>query len=350
MMTAAVIGGGAAGMGAARSLLMAGLDVTLIESAPRLGGNCVADEVRGDPCGRYAVDVGVSDFNRTTFREFSRLVVELGVETRPIGTDASFATPDGRTLASSRNGSWHFAPDVRDPVRFVAGMDRFRARAVEVLTDPRFADWSVERYLDHLRVSPELRRIYVYARAMGSFPMPDRSPATYPIRDLIAFWQIHGVVGRAPADRHAVVGGMHRYTDAFRSWFVGAGGHLASGAHVQSVRRIGAGWTSGPPAEMAARCASGPIDSSWPRAPAMRWAFSAIHRPRSDARSAAFRCSGRRSSCIGIDDSFPTTPTHGARTTTWFRPGHCPGFVPRSRSSPGSCRACRPGPATCSSR
>ena len=216
-------------MGAARTLLKAGLDVMLIEAAPRLGGNCVGEDLHDDSCGRYAVDVGVSDFNRTTFVEFSQLLDELGVETRPIGTGASFATPNGRALCSSHAGQWHFGSGVRDPKRFVDDVNRFRLRATEVLVHERFADWTVARYLDYLDVSSEVRRIYVYSRAMGSFPMPDRSPASYRIRDLIAFWQIHGVVGHQPANRHSVVGGMHRYTEAFRSWFVAAGGSLFAG-------------------------------------------------------------------------------------------------------------------------
>ena len=42
--------GGAAGMGAARELLREGLEVILLEAAPRIGGNCFGFEV---PDGHY---------------------------------------------------------------------------------------------------------------------------------------------------------------------------------------------------------------------------------------------------------------------------------------------------------
>ncbi len=235
--TVAVVGGGAAGIGAARTLLLEGLHVVLLEAAPRLGGNCRAEQVRCRGAGMHAVDLGVSDFNRATFRGFARLVDELGLETRPICTDASFATPDGRPVCSFRAGRWTCAPGLPDPEPFAREVEAFRARAVKVLGDERFARMSVADYLKGIGASPLLRDVYVHARAMGAFPMPDRHPGTYRIRDLVRFWLIHGVVGREPADRRCIVGGMHRYVEAYRAWFVARGGELRCGTRVLDIAR-----------------------------------------------------------------------------------------------------------------
>jgi len=237
MTNVAVIGGGAAGIGAARTLLANGFDVTLFEAAPRLGGNCVGVVVK-DARGRsWAVDAGVSDFNKTTFPECARLLDELGLPTQPIGTDASFATTDGRTVASCRSGRWLVDAAVADAETLAAEVERFRFAATEVLDDDRFAGWTVGAYLDHLGASAAFRDLYLRPRAMGCFPMPDCEPDQMPVRSLIGFWRIHGVVGRQPADRRCVIGGMHRWPAAFAAWFVARGGDLQCGARVLGVAR-----------------------------------------------------------------------------------------------------------------
>ena len=226
-------------MGAARTLMQAGVDVLLLEAAPRLGGNCRADDVLSGGQRTHRVDMGVSDFNRTTFHEFSRLVDELGLETRPICTDANFSTLEGESLCHVRGGVWEFGARVREPRELLAQMATFQRRSVEVLQDPSCAQLSVAGYLDRLGASPEFRELYVYSRAMGSFPMPNCHPRDYRIRDLIAFWKIHGVVGDEPANRHCIVGGMHHYLEAYRRWFLEQGGELRCGTRVLGIVREG---------------------------------------------------------------------------------------------------------------
>jgi predicted NAD/FAD-binding protein len=233
----AIVGGGAAGIGAAWALQASGRDVLLVEAAPRLGGNCLAATVPGADGREHAIDLGVSDFNRANFRMFARLIDELGLETQPISSDASFHSLEGEPLCHTRSGRWSFGKGFDDPEAFVHDLERFREAARHVLVDIRFMGWTVDRFLDHLRVSPSFRRVYVHARAMGCFPMPDRHPGTYSIRDLAKFWNIHGLLGPGPADRRMVVGGMHRYVRAFEARFLERGGELACGQRVSSIRR-----------------------------------------------------------------------------------------------------------------
>lgn len=233
----AVVGGGAAGLGAARELVKAGLDVTLIESAPLLGGNCVGLPVRGADGTVHTVDVGVSDFNRVTFGEVTALIDELGLETHPINNDAHFVSPEGASLWACQSGRWIFRERVSGGESVADELADFRTRALEVLHDERFASWTVARYLEHIGASAAFRAVAILPRAMGCFPMPDCSPSLYSIRSLVRFWNLHGIVSDRVADRRRVVGGMHRYVRAFESWLADAGGTLRCGTRVRGVRR-----------------------------------------------------------------------------------------------------------------
>ena len=233
----AIVGGGAAGIGAAWALQASGRDVLLIEAAPRLGGNCLAATVPGSNGREHTIDLGVSDFNRVNFRTFARLIDELGLDTQPICSDASFHSLEGAPLCHTRDGRWSFGAGFEDPEAFEGDLERFREAARQVLVDTRCVGWSVDRFLDHLGVSPSFRRVYVHARAMGCFPMPGRHPGTYSIRDLAGFWNIHGLLGPGPADRRVVVSGMHRYVGAFEARFLERCGELACGQRVTSIRR-----------------------------------------------------------------------------------------------------------------
>lgn len=236
MTRIAILGGGAAGLSAARTLLQAGAEVLLFEAAPRLGGNCVGVEVRSAEGHRFAIDAGVSDFNRATFTEFAQALDELGLATHPIGTDASFATADGCTVASCRGGTWRCDPAFAGADRLGDDVAAFRRRAPEALHE-RFAGWTLGRWLDHVGASAALREVCVLPRAAGAFPMPDRRPEDMPLRGIIEFWRMHGVVGELPADRRCVTGGMHRYPAAFARWFAAHRGELCCGTRVLGVAR-----------------------------------------------------------------------------------------------------------------
>jgi len=237
MTTVAVIGGGAAGIGAAQVLLNEGFDVALFETGRRLGGNCVGVDVRGTDGRLHRIDAGVSDFNRTTFTEVTSLIDGLGLPTKPISNDVNFVSPGGESLWSCRDGQWRFSRGFAAADGVLDEIERFRGRAMEVLDDRRFWGWSAERYLDHVGASQAFRHDYFYPRAIGCFPMPDCRPQEYGIANLVRFWNMHGVVSHEPADRRTVVGGMHRYARAFEGWFVANGGRLLCGHRVIGVLR-----------------------------------------------------------------------------------------------------------------
>lgn len=247
MTRVAVVGGGAAGMGAARELIMAGFDVTIFESGPRLGGNCVSVDVKDSTGTIHQVDAGVSDFNRSTFHEVSRLIDELGVPTHPISSDTDFVTADRRSPLAFAGGEWKCGQEVADPEGLRGEIETFRTRAGEVLSGSRFADWTVARYLQHIGASRDFQQLYLLPRAMGCFPMPSGDPEHFSIRALLRFWEVHGLIARpaasggrnSPPNRHCAIGGMHRYVAAYADWYARSGGTLRCSTRVRSIARAG---------------------------------------------------------------------------------------------------------------
>ncbi len=236
MTRVAVIGAGAAGMGAAHRLCLAGVEVLLLESGPRVGGNCFGVDVPLGKGGLLRIDAGVTDFNEATFPRFSSFLEDLGVKRFPIVQDASFMRPDRSLVWRAAQGRMEFR-DAADPDGLQNEIIRFRRTASDALVDSRFARSQTSEYLDEHGYSAEFRRLYFSPRASGAFPMPNCHPSTYPMRSLAAFWKIHGLIGDGPARRMCVEGGMHRYCDRFQDWFLEAGGILHCSTRVVGVVR-----------------------------------------------------------------------------------------------------------------
>lgn len=248
-MRIAVLGGGAAGMGAAWGLAKNGHAVTLIEREPQLGGHLMACAVPTADGGTVNVDVGVSDFNRNTFTNVGALFDELGLEYYPINQHASFMHPDGRTAWYTNDDGVNPVTPFDDQERFTEELARFTLECIEVLDDPAARDETLHEYCDRRGYSQEFRTRYLYPRAQGSFPMPDQDPATYPVRGLVAFWHIHGLAGPRLANRYVLKGGMASYGEAFAKWLESHGGIVITEAPVIGVARRSQGvrvrWETG---------------------------------------------------------------------------------------------------------
>jgi predicted NAD/FAD-binding protein/CRP-like cAMP-binding protein len=235
MARIAIVGGGAAGMGAAKVMIEAGVDVTLFEELPRLGGHCFAVPV---PHGKtqLLLDAGVSDFNRATSHEVRRFMTDLGLSVYPVKQDTTCTTITGDAVWTTK-GRRRAVGGIADEARFFADVDTFQATCVEVTAEARFSDWTARRYLDEYGYGPDFRKSFYNPRAGGSFPMPDRDPEDYFIRPLVAYWQMDGSVGAGPAERMVVEHGMHAWPAAFHIWFEQQGGKLRLGSRVVGVAR-----------------------------------------------------------------------------------------------------------------
>ena len=231
-----IVGGGAAGLGVALSLVEAGEPCTILEQEPRLGGHCFAVDVP-TPAGPFRVDAGVSDFNRASFIAVRGLLERLGMKAHRVRQDVSFAFPDGSPVWSSVDGERRVYEGITDAPRFFADVDRFNATSVEVTADDRYADWTARRYLDEGGYGDEFRSFCFGPRAAGCFPMPDYDPEDYLIRPLVAFWQMHGIVGPGPAERMVLDAGMHAWPEALARGLKEGGVVVRRGCRVLGVAR-----------------------------------------------------------------------------------------------------------------
>ncbi len=230
-------------MGAAKVLIEAGIDVTLFEELPRLGGHCFAIPVKHGKR-TVLIDAGVSSFNRTTSHAVVGFLADLGLSTTPIATDTTCTTLAGHPVwTTQRRRDRDASPitvidGVDDEQRFLSDIELFSATCTEVTAETRFSEWTARRYLDEYDYGPDFRRSYFNPLAGGSFPMPDRDPADYFIRPLVAYWQMDGMLGAGgAAERMVVEDGMHAWPAAFHIWFEQRGGKLRLGTTVMGVAR-----------------------------------------------------------------------------------------------------------------
>jgi hypothetical protein len=237
MAHVAVVGGGAAGMGAALVLVEAGVSVTLIEQEAMLGGHCFGVDVPMPDGGRFRIDAGVSDFNMTSFTAVRALLERLGLSWHPVCQDAAFADGGGQPLWSLLGGRAVAHVPFRDFDAFVAENTRFRSGCVEVLSDPRFASFTLGQYLADAGYDDEVASRAILPRAAGCFPMPDRDPATYLATAIVSFWAMHGIVGANPPTRMVVDGGMCSWPEVLGAWLERRGGKVWRRTRVQGIAR-----------------------------------------------------------------------------------------------------------------
>lgn len=97
-MNVVVVGGGAAGLAAAYTLRRHGIDVTLLEAAPRAGGRMAGDEFDG-----FRIDTSAHMFS-SAYTEAIRLCQELNVPLEPFAPTIGLWGKDKfHVLASNRS-------------------------------------------------------------------------------------------------------------------------------------------------------------------------------------------------------------------------------------------------------
>ncbi len=234
----AIIGGGIAGISAAFALVRAGRQVTLFERADLLGGDTFAVEVHSWDGKKHWVDGGVSDFNQSTFHHFNRFLDEMGVEKKFIRRETGFMDENQRLIYfvtdTGKMTVWQAFPQQEALQEEVY---RFRRDSIEVLAKDDFRDFSIEQYLQFRGYSEVFWNYYFKPRALACFLMHREPIEDFPIRSLVAFWQMHSIVGAAEPQRTCLVGGMIDYCFKFQNWFKEQGQELKLGTLVQRVER-----------------------------------------------------------------------------------------------------------------
>ncbi|MBE0008738.1 MULTISPECIES: protoporphyrinogen oxidase [unclassified Arthrobacter] len=257
--TVVVIGGGMAGLIAARELVGRGLDVTVLERSAGFGG-CVADhEVAG-----LRLDSGAESYS-TRSETVPALARELGlgdllVTPNPVGAWIRFPgkDPQHSAMPLPRSGILGIPADVLDPdiVKAIGRAGALRASLDRVLPlGSLYKDDGVSLgEVVRARMGVDVLDRLVAPVVGGVFSAdPDDLDVDSVAPGLRKMMKKHGSLGaavgamRAAAPAGSAVGGlsggMAQLTRVLTIELRAAGVHLQPGNEVRSIARAGTGWT-----------------------------------------------------------------------------------------------------------
>jgi predicted NAD/FAD-binding protein len=234
----AVVGSGISGLSASW-LLSQAHDVTLYESAGRLGGHANTALVP-QPDGRHvAVDTGFIVYNEATYPNFTALMAHLDVATK--ATEMSFAVSldEGRLEYSGTSLSGLFAQrrNLVNP-RFwsmLGDLRRFYAQASRDAGSLSESGTSLGDYLDAGRYGEAFRDDHLLPMAAAIWSAPCSEILSYPAAAFIRFHHNHGLLKLT--DRpvwRTITGGSRSYVEKLRAAFYG---ELAVGCAVRRIHR-----------------------------------------------------------------------------------------------------------------
>lgn len=213
----AVVGGGVAGLAAARALC-GRATTTLLERSPRLGGHAYTVTVP-TPRGDLALDCGFLVFNRARYPLFAGVLDELGVESK--ASDMAFGvwSDDGAiAYSTSTIGSLYARRrSILSPGhhRMVAAIGRFLIGARFDLAAGRCRGLTIGDYLARNNAGSMLRDYFVRPLAGALWSIDDDQIDGFPAEVLLGFLSVHGMLRPAfPPKWRTVAGGSARYVDA----------------------------------------------------------------------------------------------------------------------------------------
>jgi predicted NAD/FAD-binding protein len=236
----AVIGSGAAGMGAALALSEVA-DVRLFEKDDRIGGHANTVEVDYDGA-RIAVDTGFIVFNHRNYPNLTALFEDLGVETIPSDMSFGFSLGDGaleyacddldKIFAQRRNLlNPSFILGFREVLRFcrVAPADLAAGEAAGLSLD----DWLTKRSF-----SPWFRRRFILPMGGAIWSTPLLAMLQFPAESFLRFFANHDLyTGLGDAMKwRTVKGGSRRYVERLTARL---DGRIHAGVGAVSTRREG---------------------------------------------------------------------------------------------------------------
>ncbi|MXU66212.1 NAD(P)/FAD-dependent oxidoreductase [Oceanomicrobium pacificus] len=236
----AIIGAGVSGLGAAYHLSRSHR-VTLIESAPRLGGH--ARTVMAGRNGDQPVDTGFIVFNYVNYPELTAMFAELDVPVKKSDMSFSASIDGGRVEYGTtawnavfaqrtnlgRAGFWRMLRDIL----------HFNKHALATAQRP---DMTVGDLLDTLGLGDWFRRYYFLPITGAIWSTSPDQMLKFPARPLVQFFDNHNLLGvYGQHEWWTVDGGSIEYVRRIARAIEAQGAEIRTGAPVAGVRRDEAG-------------------------------------------------------------------------------------------------------------
>ena len=223
-MKIAIVGSGIAGLTCAH-VLGPDHDVTLFESADRLGGHSNTVSVQDPIAGEVGVDTGFIVHNDRNYPNLQRLFSELGVTT--VDTEMSFGVADEASgfayrattlntlLADRRN---LFRPQM---YRMLFDIARFYRRGRKFLENGDDST-SLNQFLADGRYSREFIDLHLIPMGASIWSSDPATFDEFPARSLLRFLDNHGLLGVGDRPQwKALVGGSREYVRRIADQFDG---------------------------------------------------------------------------------------------------------------------------------
>jgi len=216
MASIAIIGTGIAGMGCGY-FLHRSHDVALFEQNEYVGGhtNTVTVDEEGTP---IPIDTGFMVYNEVTYPNLTRLFRELEVPT--METSMSFSVQHVRSglefCGSGLNGLFAQRKNLFSPrfYRLLLNISRFNKEATEILDDPRYLDYTLDRYVAEKGYSNDFLYRYLIPMSSAVWSTPPEKMLNFPAMTLIRFFKNHGFLGLDTQHQwRTVSGGSKVYRD-----------------------------------------------------------------------------------------------------------------------------------------
>ncbi len=239
-MRIAIVGTGISGLACAHALHRHH-DITVFESADRLGGH--ASTVDVEVGGRvHPVDMGFIVYNEATYPEFTRLLAELSVVTRPAEMSFSLRCDDTGLEYSGGSLDGLFAQR-RNALRpsfwlMVRDILRFFREAPELLEngDPGL---TLGEYLDQKGYSRIFQDRHLLPMGGAIWSADPEQMRAFPAVSFVRFFRNHGLLSLSDRPQwRTIVGGSRCYVEPLARAF---GDRIRLSTPVESIRRESGG-------------------------------------------------------------------------------------------------------------
>ncbi len=234
-MKVAIIGTGISGLAAAHALKNKA-ELTLLEADRRVGGHANTVVVESER-GFESVDTGFIVFNERNYPEFSLILEELEVPSRP--SSMSFSYSDGRFEYTGRdlNGLFAVRRNLFSPryLSMLAEFTRFQ-RLLRELVASGEQGASLDEFLAENRFSDRLRDQVVVPLVASVWSADPTQMSSFPVGFLARFLDNHGLLSLRGRPRwRTVEGGSWTYVNAITEPFRD---RIRTNSPVERIRRF----------------------------------------------------------------------------------------------------------------